>query len=448
MEPDLLAYLDWLRGHGIPFSVRDPLARDPDFAGELVSGEEKVRLLVLEDGEGQMPPVVEHRSPEKGLTADHATQSVARELVRGGHVEPMIPLWEVGAGTGVLASLGALLGAMPVYGTDLDPEAIPLARRTSSDTGVEVEWLEGNLLEPIPDHEEPGLVIANLPHKPRTDRRLLPFSQDGGPEGDAVFAAFAAQAERRLVPGNRILFFLHSLPHPRLLGRMAEGFDLTLLSWKRRRLGEGEFGPLREWFRGRAREGVAWLGSDGAGEYLLCGVWAGVGRPGGRRGGGGGGGGAGGGGAAGGAGGARVVVGASGGRGTLSPGWQGPGLPMARILVIDDDALFRDMMRTVLASAGHAVEEAEDGIKGVEKFRAGKYDLVVVDMYMPGQDGIDTIFEMDAKARGAKVLAVTGGHAMGAQTLRLAESAGADLAMEKRFTPEELLKVVAGLVGG
>ena len=429
MEPDLLAYLDWLRGHGIPFSVRDPLARDPDFAGELVSGEEKVRLLVLEDGEGQMPPVVEHRSPEKGLTADHATQSVARELVRGGHVEPMIPLWEVGAGTGVLASLGALLGAMPVYGTDLDPEAIPLARRTSSDTGVEVEWLEGNLLEPIPDHEEPGLVIANLPHKPRTDRRLLPFSQDGGPEGDAVFAAFAAQAERRLVPGNRILFFLHSLPHPRLLGRMAEGFDLTLLSWKRRRLGEGEFGPLREWFRGRAREGVAWLGSDGAGEYLLCGVWAGVGPPAGRGGGRGGGGG-------------------PGGRGTLSPGWQGPGLPMARILVIDDDALFRDMMRTVLASAGHAVEEAEDGIKGVEKFRAGKYDLVVVDMYMPGQDGIDTIFEMDAKARGAKVLAVTGGHAMGAQTLRLAESAGADLAMEKRFTPEELLKVVAGLVGG
>ena len=429
MEPDLLAYLDWLRGHGIPFSVRDPLARDPDFAGELVSGEEKVRLLVLEDGEGQMPPVVEHRSPEKGLTADHATQSVARELVRGGHVEPMIPLWEVGAGTGVLASLGALLGAMPVYGTDLDPEAIPLARRTSSDTGVEVEWLEGNLLEPIPDHEEPGLVIANLPHKPRTDRRLLPFSQDGGPEGDAVFAAFAAQAERRLVPGNRILFFLHSLPHPRLLGRMAEGFDLTLLSWKRRRLGEGEFGPLREWFRGRAREGVAWLGSDGAGEYLLCGVWAGVGPP------------AGGGGGRGGGGG-------PGGGGTLSPGWQGPGLPMARILVIDDDALFRDMMRTVLASAGHAVEEAEDGIKGVEKFRAGKYDLVVVDMYMPGQDGIDTIFEMDAKARGAKVLAVTGGHAMGAQTLRLAESAGADLAMEKRFTPEELLKVVAGLVGG
>lgn len=121
---------------------------------------------------------------------------------------------------------------------------------------------------------------------------------------------------------------------------------------------------------------------------------------------------------------------------------------MARILVIDDDALFRDMVRAILASAGHAVEEAEDGIQGVEKFRAGKFDLVVVDMYMPGQDGIDTIFEMDAKARGAKVMAVTAGHAMGAQTLRLAESAGADLAMEKRFTPEELLEAVAGLVGG
>lgn len=120
---------------------------------------------------------------------------------------------------------------------------------------------------------------------------------------------------------------------------------------------------------------------------------------------------------------------------------------MGRILVIDDDAMFRDLVRAALTGAGHEVHEAEDGIRGAEAFGAGAFDLVIVDMYMPGQDGIDTIFEMDAAARGARVIAVTGGHPMGTETLRLAESAGADLTLEKEFSPEELVKAVEGLLG-
>ncbi|MCK6479366.1 MAG: 50S ribosomal protein L11 methyltransferase [Planctomycetes bacterium] len=247
MDPSPGPYVDWLRGAGVPFAVDDALARDPDFDGPLVLGDEPLRSLVLRIGEGgeqeDLPPVVEHRDPAAGLTADHATQSVAREMVRRPHVEPMRPLWEIGCGTGVLASLGGLLGAVPILGTDVDPRAIALARRTSSDTGVEVEWLQGSLLDPIDPAEEAHLVIANLPHKPCADRSL-PLSQDGGPEGDRVFAAFAAQAARRLPAGARVLFFLHSLPHPRLLGNLSRDFDLRLLSWKRRFLAPGEYGPL------------------------------------------------------------------------------------------------------------------------------------------------------------------------------------------------------------
>lgn len=119
---------------------------------------------------------------------------------------------------------------------------------------------------------------------------------------------------------------------------------------------------------------------------------------------------------------------------------------MARILVIDDDGVFRSMARATLAKAGFQVEEAVDGKAGVEAFKKKAFDLVIVDMYMPGQDGIDTIFEMDAGSKGIPVLAVTGGHSMGTDTLRLAESAGANLTMEKTFTPEEFVAAVKGLL--
>ena len=119
---------------------------------------------------------------------------------------------------------------------------------------------------------------------------------------------------------------------------------------------------------------------------------------------------------------------------------------MPRVLVIDDDGMFRDLVKAALAEAGFEVTGAADGKAGVEAFRAGPYDLVIVDMYMPGQDGIDTIFDMDAGAKGVAVIAVTGGHTMGNESLRLAESAGADLTMEKDFTPEQLVAAVKGLL--
>ncbi len=119
---------------------------------------------------------------------------------------------------------------------------------------------------------------------------------------------------------------------------------------------------------------------------------------------------------------------------------------MSRVLVIDDDGVFRGMVKAGLEEGGFEVAEAADGKAGVEAFRSGNFDLVIVDMYMPEQDGIDTIFDMDAGSRGIPVIAVTGGHSMGNESLRLAESAGADLTMEKDFTPAQLLAAVRKLL--
>ena len=57
---------------------------------------------------------------------------------------------------------------------------------------------------------------------------------------------------------------------------------------------------------------------------------------------------------------------------------------MARVLVIDDDVSFRTAVRTALTMDGHDVEEAADGLDGIERFNQHPTDLVITDMVMPG----------------------------------------------------------------
>ena len=67
---------------------------------------------------------------------------------------------------------------------------------------------------------------------------------------------------------------------------------------------------------------------------------------------------------------------------------------MARILLIDDDETVRYALKQVEERAGHQVEEASDGQVGVEKFEVHKPDLVITDIIMPNQEGIETIIKL------------------------------------------------------
>ncbi len=60
---------------------------------------------------------------------------------------------------------------------------------------------------------------------------------------------------------------------------------------------------------------------------------------------------------------------------------------MASILVIDDDKAVLDMVEQVLEKFGFSVEAASNGKEGLEKFKAGSFDLVITDISMPGTDG-------------------------------------------------------------
>lgn len=65
---------------------------------------------------------------------------------------------------------------------------------------------------------------------------------------------------------------------------------------------------------------------------------------------------------------------------------------MARILVIDDSQIIRDLLTDFLGDMGHQVETAVDGAAGLERLRATDWDLCICDLHMPKRNGLQ-IFE-------------------------------------------------------
>ena len=120
---------------------------------------------------------------------------------------------------------------------------------------------------------------------------------------------------------------------------------------------------------------------------------------------------------------------------------------MARILVIDDDAAVRRVIRRILASKGHEVIEAESGVGGVKLFKDERPDLVVTDIFMPDQDGIETISELRQIEPDIRIIATSGGGSSKDPIyLDFSVQLGADIALLKPFKPADLLQAVANLL--
>ena len=116
---------------------------------------------------------------------------------------------------------------------------------------------------------------------------------------------------------------------------------------------------------------------------------------------------------------------------------------MAKILVIDDDALIRRMINGMLTAAGHRVFEAENGIEGMKRFHAESPAVVITDILMPEQEGIATIRQIRAAGLGTAVIAISGGgQEAGSNFLKMAGQLGADAILPKPFRADELLALV------
>jgi CheY-like chemotaxis protein len=117
---------------------------------------------------------------------------------------------------------------------------------------------------------------------------------------------------------------------------------------------------------------------------------------------------------------------------------------MAAVLVIDDNATFREFCRMVLEAALHVVVEAPDGKEGLEAFERERPDLVLCDLFMPEQDGLGVIRELRRLSPATRVVAMSGGgtRAKG-DFLETARAMGASDTLSKPFGREELLEAVA-----
>jgi CheY-like chemotaxis protein len=121
---------------------------------------------------------------------------------------------------------------------------------------------------------------------------------------------------------------------------------------------------------------------------------------------------------------------------------------MARILVIDDTAVIRAMIRRWLEVAGHEVEEAEDGDIGIEKFRANPADLVITDLIMPHKEGLQVIRELHQEFPGVKIIAISAGGQIEQETqLDVAKKLGASRTFRKTSDWKEIIHVVNDLLG-
>ena len=116
----------------------------------------------------------------------------------------------------------------------------------------------------------------------------------------------------------------------------------------------------------------------------------------------------------------------------------------ARILVVDDNASLRRSLAELLTRSGHEVIQAADGSQAGRVWRAVEVDLVILDLFMPEKDGIETMVELRAFAPGIPIIVMSGGTAGGPKIdmLNAAELLGATLTIEKPFTLAEMLNAV------
>ena len=120
---------------------------------------------------------------------------------------------------------------------------------------------------------------------------------------------------------------------------------------------------------------------------------------------------------------------------------------MARILVIDDNDMVRDILSELLEEEGHTVRTATEGRGGLALLADFMADIVITDILMPGQEGIETIQELRANNPETKIVAISGGGTRyGLSFLDMAEKLGAHATLSKPIDAKELAALVDRLL--
>lgn len=120
---------------------------------------------------------------------------------------------------------------------------------------------------------------------------------------------------------------------------------------------------------------------------------------------------------------------------------------MPRVLVIDDEPQIRSLVKRFLSQAGYEVDQAGDGLDGVKQMKENPADLVITDILMPKQEGLETIRQIREIYPDCKIIAMSGGSQLTAMDfLPIAQKFGAAKIFHKPIDFQELVEAVKELV--
>ena len=117
-----------------------------------------------------------------------------------------------------------------------------------------------------------------------------------------------------------------------------------------------------------------------------------------------------------------------------------------KLLVCDDEPVLRDLLRATFENHGYDVVEARDGSEALSRARENRPDLIVIDLMLPGESGLDTVRELrgDAAFRSTPVIVLTARTQVADRTA--AAEAGADFYVSKPFSPLGLARIAGRLL--
>ncbi len=130
----------------------------------------------------------------------------------------------------------------------------------------------------------------------------------------------------------------------------------------------------------------------------------------------------------------------------LSPA-QVPAVPKKRVLIVDDNADSREILRSLLELEGYDVQLARDGEQALEAQRSAPADVVVTDIFMPDKDGVETIRELSSDFPQTKIIAMSGAANYQVDYLSLSLELGAAKVLRKPFDTNALLDALREVLG-
>jgi CheY-like chemotaxis protein len=116
---------------------------------------------------------------------------------------------------------------------------------------------------------------------------------------------------------------------------------------------------------------------------------------------------------------------------------------MPKVLLVDDDAVFREATRAMLSDLGYEVVEASDGNEAIEIYRKSADAIVLCDIFMAGKEGFETIRDLRRDYPAAKIIAMSAGDSkQRLDVFKIAVLMGASATIRKPFDQQQLRDVL------